>query len=217
MKFREWPTALYFLASGVIIAVTYPRLPLSVPVHWGIDGTPDRFGSRFEALFTVPLTMLSGAALLWIIERFSPTDRANAPIFRTVRLGIGTFTLLLTLAQALEWDMGRATLIGTGLLLAMLGNVLGRAQPSVFVGLRTPWVFLSRRAWFASQRRTALWFTGLGVVLMVVSAVLPPNVLFPWVAPVGLLLSTGGMVAWLVYASYRDWKEDPAPEPVFKP
>ncbi len=32
----------------------------------------------------------------------------------------------------------------------------------------------------------------------------------------GLMLSTGGMVAWLNYASYMEWKGNPSPEPVFR-
>ena len=213
---KEWPAALCFLASGGVAAVAYPRLPQAVPVHWGIDGAPDRLASRAEALAVPPLIFLGVAALLWATERFSAADRANGPVLQTARLGFGALTLLASLAQALNWDMVRAALVGTGLLLALLGNVMGRAQPSVFVGLRTPWVFRSRRAWFASQRRSAVWLTSLGVLLMLVSALLPLNVLFPWVVPVGLLLSTGGMVAWLSYASYLDWKGDPSPEPVFK-
>ena len=52
---------------------------------------------------------------------------------------------------------------------------------------------------------------------MTAAALFSPGVLFPWVAPVGLLIGVVGVLAWLTYASYRDWKEDPSPEPVFKP
>lgn len=216
MNVKEWPAALCFIGSGVLATLIYPHMPSSLPVHWGMNGAPDRFASRSEALFLMPLICLGTAGLLWAIGRFSPPDRSNGPVLRTSRLGLGTMALLVTLAQALNWEMGRAVLIGAGLLLVLRGNVMGRASPSVFVGLRTPWVFLSRRAWFASQRRSALWLTSLGVVLMIAAALFPLSVLFPWVAPVGLLIGVVGVVVWLTYASYRDWKEDPSPEPVFK-
>ena len=216
MNLKEWPATLCFIGSGVLATLIYPHLPSSVPVHWGMDGMPDRFGSRFEALFLTSLLCLGTAGLLWAIGRLSPPDRSNGPVLRTTRLGLGAMVLLVTLAQALNWEMGRAVLIGAGLLLALQGNVMGRTQPSVFVGLRTPWVFLSRRAWFASQRRSALWVTGLGVLLMIAAALFPLRVLFPWVAPVGLLVGVVGVVVWLTYASYQDWKADPSPEPVFK-
>ena len=216
MTIKEWPATLCFIGSGVVAALAYPRLPHSVPVHWGLDGTPDRFGSRLEALFVPLLVCLSTAALLWAIGRFSRADRANVGVLRTARLALGALALLLTLAYALEWEMGRAALIGAGLVLTLLGNVMGRTQPSVFVGLRTPWVFLSRRAWFASQRRAALWLTGLGVLFMISGALLPLGVLFSWAMPVGVVLSVLGVVVWLTYGSYRDWKDDPSPEPVLE-
>ena len=62
MKVKEWPAALCFLGSGVVAALISPRLPNSVPVHWGIDGAPDRFGSRFEALF-LPTLLCLGTAI----------------------------------------------------------------------------------------------------------------------------------------------------------
>lgn len=216
MNIKEWPAALCFIGSGVVAALAYPQLPSSVPVHWGLDGTPDRFGSRLEALVVPLLVCLGAAALLWAIGRFSRADRANVGVLQTARLALGALALLLNLAYALEWEMGRAALIGAGLVLTLLGNVLGRTQPSVFVGLRTPWVFLSRRAWFASQRRAALWLTGLGVLFMISGAVLPLGVLFSWAVPVGVVLSVLGVVVWLTYRSYRDWKEDPSPEPVLE-
>jgi uncharacterized membrane protein len=216
MTIKEWPTILSFVLTGAVAALTYPRLPDRVPVHWGVDGLPDRYGSPFEALFLLPLVLLGAAALLGLVQRYSGPDRANAPVLGTARLGLGLLALLATLSRALDWETARAILIGAGLLLALLGNVLGRAQPSVFVGLRTPWVFRSRRAWFASQRRSAVWLTGLGVVLAGVSAAAPPDWLFPWVAPVGLLTALAGVGAWLSYASYLDWKRDPSPEPALK-
>lgn len=216
MNVKEWPTILSFVLTGAIAALTYPRLPARVPVHWGLDGLPDRSGTRFEALFVLPLVLLGAAALLWLVQRFSLPDRGNAPVLGAARLGLGLLALLTTLARALDWETVRTLLIGAGLLLALLGNVLGRAQPSVFVGLRTPWVFRSRRAWFASQRRSAVWLTGLGVVLAAVGAAAPLGWLFPWVAPVGLLTAVLGVGAWLTYASYLDWKRDPSPEPALK-
>ncbi|GGM09148.1 DUF1648 domain-containing protein [Deinococcus aerophilus] len=215
MNVKEWPTILSFVLTGAIAALTYPRLPARVPVHWGVDGLPDRYGTPFEALFLLPLVLLGAAALLWLVQRSGP-DRANAPVLRTARLGLGLLALLATLSRALDWETVRAVLIGVGLLFTLLGNVMGRAQPSVFVGLRTPWVFRSRRAWFASQRRSAVWLTGLGVVLAGVSAAAPLDWLFPWVVPVGLLTALVGMGAWLTYASYLDWKRDPSPEPALK-
>ena len=36
-------------------------LPDTVAVHWGLDGTPDRYSSRFELLIPVAIILLVGA------------------------------------------------------------------------------------------------------------------------------------------------------------
>lgn len=80
-------TVLHWVRSaGDLI---YPHLPSVLPVHWGIDGAPDSFNSRFGALLLTPLICLGTAGLLWAIGRFSPPDRSNGPVLRTSRPGLG--------------------------------------------------------------------------------------------------------------------------------
>jgi len=126
MNIKEWPAALCFIGSGVVAALAYPQLPSSVPVHWGLDGTPDRFGSRLEALVVPLLLCLGAAALLWAIGRFSRADHANVGVLRTARLALGVLALLLNLAYALEWEMARAALIGLNL---AKNQILANLQP----------------------------------------------------------------------------------------
>lgn len=209
----EWPALLAFAVTFALGAWAYPQLPESVPVHWGADGQPDRYGGRLEALFLTPLVLAGAALLLLALQRFSPNERKNASVLRVARLGLGLLAAVLVAAQAFDWPVARSVLIGVGFLFVTLGNVLGKAQPSPWVGLRTPWTLSSRRAWYASQRRGAVWFTAFGALLSVAGLIVPPALLFPWVAPVGVLGGALFMVGWLTYASYLDWKRDPQPEP----
>lgn len=70
-----------WLASAAAIAAmlavsawTWSALPAGgrVPVHFGLDGQPDRFGGRGEALLTVPLAALLVAGLLALVPRLEP-------------------------------------------------------------------------------------------------------------------------------------------------
>ncbi|HXK95996.1 MAG TPA: DUF1648 domain-containing protein, partial [bacterium] len=38
-----------------------------IPVHWGIDGQPDRYGSKFEGLLSIPLVSVFLLALFLVI------------------------------------------------------------------------------------------------------------------------------------------------------
>lgn len=213
MKLRqEWPVLLALLVLAGSVAYAWLTSPERVPVHWGPGGTVDRYGSRWEAFGVLPLIMLGAVALMYAIQR--GRGQANAPLLRVVRVGLLLLASLITLASALNWGSARPIVIGVGLFLVLIGNVLGKAQPSAWVGFRTPWTYLSRRAWYASQRRGALWLTVYGVALALVSLLLPEHWLFPWLLPVGLLASLLLMVAWLVYASYLDYRNDPDPQAV---
>lgn len=41
-----------------------PSLPDTIAVHWGVSGTPDRYGSRYELLIPAAIVILVGSLLL---------------------------------------------------------------------------------------------------------------------------------------------------------
>lgn len=205
-------TLALFAASFTVAAFFYPLFPDVVPVHWGADGQPDRFGTKLEALFVMPSVLLGVVLLMLAVQRFSPRDRSNAPVLGTARLAVAALALLLTLAQTLAWDIPRSALVGVGALLLFVGNVLGKTRPSAFVGVRTPWVYKSRRAWHASQRRGASWLTLFGLALLLGGLLVPTAMLTPWIAPFGVLGALTLLLGWLALASYLDYKRDPNPE-----
>lgn len=210
---RPWLALLPFPLTFALAAWTLPQQPARLPIHWGLNGQPDDWASAATALFLLPSLLLAAALLLVLLTRV-PAQRPNAPILYVITLGLGLMALTQTAALAFAWDSNRALLVGLGLLFTLIGNVMGRAHPSAFVGLRTPWVYLSRRAWHASQRRSGVWFVGLGVGLLLAALLVPTAWLTPWVAPYALLAAVALMLGVLTYASYRDWKTDPEPQPV---
>lgn len=210
---RPWLSLTPFALSFALATWALPHQSARLPTHWGPDGQPNAWGSAAEALFQLPALLLPAAIIALTVGRVQ-ADRTNAALLNTVSFGIGLLSLIQTAALVFGWDTNRALLVSLGVLFILMGNVMGRAQPSAFVGLRTPWVYLSRRAWHASQRRSGVWFVGLGLSLLISGALVPADWLTPWVAPIGLLIGLVVTITVLVYGSYRDWKTDPDPQPV---
>jgi uncharacterized membrane protein len=76
-------------------------------------------------------------------------------------------------------DVGRWIVASILLMLAGLGNVLGKIQRNWFVGIRTPWTLASERVWADTHRLGAWLFTAAGIVGTVcVVAGLPLSVPF---------------------------------------
>jgi uncharacterized membrane protein len=55
---------LPLIASWAHAAWLYSVLPATVPVHWGLNGQIDRYGSRAEAAFLLPCIMLFVGAVM---------------------------------------------------------------------------------------------------------------------------------------------------------
>ncbi|WP_221089031.1 DUF1648 domain-containing protein [Deinococcus aquaedulcis] len=210
---RPLLSLLPFALSFALAAWALPQQPERVPVHWGVNGQPDRWGSPAEGLFLLPALLL-GAALLTFLTEKAAEGRSNAGVLGNLRLGLGLLALLQTAHYALGWDALRTVLVGVGVLFLLIGNVMGRTAPSAFVGLRTPWVYLSRRAWHASQRRSGVWFAAFGGLLVLSGLLVPAAWLMPWVMPVGMVGGVLVLVAYLTWASWHDWKTDPDPQPI---
>ena len=58
-NWRSEVVSLFLLVAMFVLAgVTWSMAPDEIPVHWGIGGDPDRYGSRFEGLLLTPLIAL---------------------------------------------------------------------------------------------------------------------------------------------------------------
>ncbi len=208
---REWPTLLIWLIHAALVAWSWNRLPERMPVHWNLQGEVDRYGGRFEALAVAPLILLAATLVMFAAQRSQPR---NGGVLSVVRLGLALLGLSLTARYPLEWSAARAVLIGLGMFFTLSGNVMGRVQPSRWVGFRTPWTYRSKRAWHLSQRRSGVFLVGFGLLSGLSGLLAPERWLFPWVMPLGFLLGLLSGAGWLTYLSYRDYQRDPHPEPV---
>jgi uncharacterized membrane protein len=72
--------------------------------------------------------------------------------------------VILVSALGLAFDVGRAVEGGVCLLIALLGNVMGKVRRNFFVGVRTPWTIADERVWNATHRFAAKTFFAGGLL-----------------------------------------------------
>jgi uncharacterized membrane protein len=101
--------------------------------------------------------------------------------------------------------MERVLPIGIGILLVLIGNLLPRARPNWFVGIRTPWTLSSDRVWEKTHRIGGRVFVA-GGILILLSALGPPR-LSSIVLVTVIVLCTATV---LIY-SYAEWKREQSP------
>lgn len=202
---NAWSFGLVVL-SFAMTAVLYSRLPDSIPVHWDASGQADGFASKPWGPFTLPFTMTGAYLLLILLPWISPKGFRIDPFRRTyeiVQVAILAFLLLITVvgllaAMGLEAAMDRVLPVGTGLLLMVMGNFMGKVTKNFFFGIRTPWTLASDEVWLRTHRLGGKLFVLAGIVLLL-------SGLVGWAGAVLLptIIVAGGVPAIYSFLVYR--------------
>lgn len=184
-----------------------------IPMHFGFDLRPDRFGDRTEAALlagAMALVALGGwAALSAASRRQGETGRMGCAVAAAVLLGVTSLIcgMMVSLAFGLMSDQnaaGASLMALLGAVFAITGAFLGKVGPNRFMGVRTPWSRASRLAWDKSHRLAGRLFFWGGVVAFAAAPVAPQ--------PAGshVVIAGAFLVALLAtFESWRVWRNDP--------
>jgi uncharacterized membrane protein len=174
-RVTQWVCLGLCLAALAVTAALYGRLPELVPTHFNMAGEPDRWSDRLTAGLMMPGTMALMWLLLWGLPKISPTGWRVEPFFEVwnrIQVALLVFFLLMhvgILGHAVGWwgaDLGRAIMVGVGLLFVTLGNYLGKTTRNFFLGIRTPWTLASDEVWRRTHRLGGWVMVGAGMVLI---------------------------------------------------
>ena len=163
------------LLSAIVSFVVLQQVPegVEVPLHWGIDGTPDRYGPAWEGLFMPPGVMALVLGIFSVLKWIEPRQE-NLQKSLVARGGIALAVVLMmlvlqagTIAIALgnEVPMVRLVLFAVGLMLMVMGNFLGKTRSNFFIGIRTPWTLSSDDVWRKTHRLGGKLFMAAGAIM----------------------------------------------------
>jgi uncharacterized membrane protein len=121
--------------------------------------------------------VLMFSALPWLSPKKFEVDsfRATYLYIMIVIVAMLAYCQILILITALGavLDVSRAVEGGVCLLIALLGNVMGKVRRNFFVGIRTPWTIANEQVWNATHRFAAkTFFAGglLGLLAVILGA-----------------------------------------------
>ncbi|MCC7491018.1 MAG: SdpI family protein [Fimbriimonadaceae bacterium] len=171
----------------LVAAVLWPRLPDPMPIHWGLDGTADGFGSKWLAVLLGPGWTAAIALLLPLALRFERRQehiRRSADAIGVIQLALAAFftglhglTLRAALSPDLHLQAGSLTVL-VGVLFVVLGNVLPRIRSNRLVGIRTPWTLADEVVWTQTHRLGGWCGVATGLLVVLTGAFAPPAVQF---------------------------------------
>jgi uncharacterized membrane protein len=207
---RKWIPLLIVVAAFLATAVVYPRLPATIPTHWSVEGQANGWSSRIWGAWMIPLFLLGMWAMFRLLPAIDPRGRNYAKFggaFEGIMISLMLFALglhVIVLRAGLGYpvEMRRMLPIGVGVLFIVIGNLLPRARPNWFIGLRTPWTLSSDRVWEKTHRFGGRIFVA-GGVLMILAALFSAQWAHVVLFAVVLLCSAGAFIY-----SYVEWKRE---------
>ena len=210
---RKWIPLLIIAAAVIASALVYPKLPLTIPTHWDMLGRPNGWSGRLWGAWVMPIFLVVLWAFMRVLPRIDPRGSNYAKfggayegiIVSIMLFMLGMHIIILRAALGYPVAMERVLPIGLGVLFIAIGNLLPRARPNWFIGIRTPWTLSSDRVWEKTHRFGGHVFVGAGI-LMVLSAL----VTAPW-APVVLFTIIVLCTASVLIYSYVEWKREQIP------
>jgi len=176
------------LIPWIYLLSIWSSLPERIPVHFGIDGTPDKYGQRNDIFFiTATCTVVSVLAYLLLtnIYKLDPKGWVSKQpgIFLKIAMVVVVFISCISI-MLLNWTAKQHTiglnllLVMMGLLLAYVGNVMHSIKPNYFAGFRLPWTLENEENWRATHLLgSKIWFAG-GILIAILALFIKPFVMF---------------------------------------
>lgn len=201
MKRIDWLALGSLLASGLLTALTWSRLPDPFPIHFDVHGVADGWAPRAWGAWFVPLLGVGLFVLIRVVTpRFASAPGSVRPL-ALVALTMSTFVALLQVAilaavtDALS--IARSLPLLMGGMWFVLGLLFPRLRRNAFVGVRTAWSLASDENW-ARTHRVASPFMVIGGLAAMLAVLAGTEVALP-VALAALLASAlAGTVASFV-------------------
>lgn len=212
-----WISGIVILTMFAFSFWTWSQLPAGteIPVHWGVNGQPDRYGGVFEGLFLLPLITAGLAGLLYVIPRIEPRKFNLQQSIKPYKIVWVLTVLLMAVIHTVAnlWVLGYSDSlpiniilpIGLGIMFMGIGNFMGKVRSNYMFGIRTPWTLTSELSWNKTHRLGGKLFLLFGLVLFIDGLFFAGAGLFP-VIMVGVFSI---LVVTFAY-SYWVWREDTA-------
>lgn len=189
-------TSLIILIPIVIGLILWDKLPDQVPMHWNAQGEVDSYGTKFQAVFLMPLVLV---AFHWICILGTSLDPKKQNINdKMVTLVLWIIPIISLLCNSMMY----ATVLGhkvnveiimplfMGALFVVIGNYMPKCKQSYTVGIKLPWTLDNEENWNKTHRLAGFLWVISGVIIMATAflgafwlffIVLIPMVVIPFV------------------------------------
>ena len=210
-KSKIW-TIVFNVLTLVLTVATFSFLNNEIPIHFGIDGKPDQYGSKYFILLFGGLACIISVVMLIVGKSKKLTDNYRKYLHKTsLMLSILFFVLTVIFAvfgitynENVEiTNISKIIIPILGALFIFLSNMMPKIEKNKTLGFKTYWSMYNEVTWQKTHRLAGLYGVVLGVLVIILSFFFDDVVNF--IVFFSLLLT---YVIAITVASYIYYKEE---------
>lgn len=169
-------TSLIILIPIVVGIVLWDKLPEQLPTHWGVNGQPDNYTSKFVAVYGMPALLL---LIHWACIFFTSLDPKNKDIDKKPLMlvfwicpvvSILAVTMVYSVSMGVGLDVNTICIIFLGVIFIVIGNYLPKCRQNYTIGIKLPWTLDDEENWNKTHRFGGIVMTAGGFVLLLLAA-----------------------------------------------
>lgn len=172
-----WVIAILNLLCSIIILA---KSPLNIiPIHFGIDGQADSFGSKWVCLlmpiFAIILTLAYHIYISYIKKKNSENNNIKVLnilipciIFFFILIGWIITAISLNYGTSINTAyMPYAIIALIGILMIILSNFMGKLKPNYTIGVRLSWTLRDETVWKKTHRISGIVGVICGIAMVI--------------------------------------------------
>jgi uncharacterized membrane protein len=204
-----WLSLVFLAVNFALLAYLYDQLPDPMPSLWSDQGKIIDWIAKPAGALLLPVSHLVITLFMILAPVLDPgaLRRPETPrIYPVLAAVVSGFLMLATSAVfaaslGSELSLPNAIIGGIGVMLAVVGNYLGKIPRNYILGIRTPWALSSDYVWERTHRAAGPVFVAGGIALFLYCILQRDSVS-------SILVSTTIIVTLLspCFYSYLVWK-----------
>ena len=185
---------VFAIIPAIYTAVMYRSIPDTMPMHFGIDGTVDRWGSKSQLILLVAVFLLAAAVITFNVISFekkaekTDDEKAkagylnNALVTTIIGFTVMVFTTVAYVLiipegikmvsegrDVISFDITKIVFVAMGILFLIIGNYMPKTRRNSVVGIRCKWTRYNDATWSKSNRFASYLTVAVGVIAIVLS------------------------------------------------
>jgi len=151
----------------------FPKMPDTVPTHWGLNGEVNGYSNKLTTIFLALLPLL-----MLLLFRFVPRIDPRKKSYEKHQKAYDIFcTVMVLFMIAMVWIVNAAIFgipvrieqivpIGVGIILFVTGNYMPQLRTNYTMGIKTPWTLESEWVWKKTHAMGGIVFCIMGIFMI---------------------------------------------------